>query len=182
MGSDTWRHLKQGDSVMAERWLGHLGHPAGSPRHCNRGHYEIANTNSNLVHFLLMTKKFLNVRQKLSQLSLSHSLSLSTCWTTFVFYAQKRLFIAENCNTFFGTSSAAASPYPVILEFIELVPSKKLKMYFYSLHYLIAALKSKLGMNLFQSHWLGCWGTTPITSVVVESVPENSFLSKTSNC
>ena len=80
------------------------------------------------------------------------------------FHSQKRLFIAENCNTFFGTSSAAASPYPVILEFIELVPSKKLKMYFYSLHYLIAALKSKLGMNLF------------------ESVPENSFLSKTSNC
>ena len=114
--------------------------------------------------------------------TLSFTLSLSTCWTTFVFYAQKRLFIAENCNTFFGTSSAAASPYPVILEFIELVPSKKLKMYFYSLHYLIAALKSKLGMNLFQSHWLGCWGTTPITSVVVESVPENSFLSKTSNC
>ena len=34
----------------------------------------------------------------------------------------------------------------------RLVPSKKLKMYFYSLHYLIAALKSKLGMNLFQSH------------------------------
>ena len=87
--------------------------------------------------------------------TLSFTLSLSTCWTTFVFYAQKRLFIAENCNTFFGTSSAAASPYPVILEFIELVPSKKLKMYFYSLHYLIAALKSKLGMNLFQSHWLG---------------------------
>ena len=40
MGSDTWRHLKH-----------------GTPRHCNRGHHEIANTNSNLVHFLLITKK-----------------------------------------------------------------------------------------------------------------------------
>ena len=86
-----------------------------------------------------------------------------------------------NPMSFFLTSSSSSSPYPVILEFIELVPSKKLKMYFYSLHYLKAALKSKLSMNLFQSHWLGCWGTTPITSVVVESMPENSFLSKTSN-
>ena len=33
-------------------------------------------------------------------------------------YAQKSLFIAENCNGFFGTS-----PSPVSLEFIELVPS-----------------------------------------------------------
>ena len=162
----TWRHLKQRDSVMAGRWLGHLSHPAGSPRHCNRGHHEIANTNSNLVHFLLTTKNvwMSDKSWTFTTFTLSFTLSLSTCWTTFVFYAQKRLFIAENCNTFFGTSSAAASPYPVSLEFIELIPSKKLKMYFYSLHYLIAALKSKLGMNLF------------------ESVPENSFLSKTSNC
>ena len=95
----------------------------------------------------------MNVRQKMNFHSLIHSLSLDML-NNFCFhvYAIKRLFIAENCNTFFGTSSAAASPYPVSLEFIELVPSKKLKMYFYGLHYLIAALKSKLGMNLFQSH------------------------------
>ena len=38
-------------------------------------------------------------------------------------YAKKSLFIAENCNAFFGT--AAASTDPVTLEFIliELVPS-----------------------------------------------------------
>ena len=35
-------------------------------------------------------------------------------------YAQKSLFIAENCNGFFWT---AASPSPVTREFIELVPS-----------------------------------------------------------
>ena len=61
---------------------------------------------------------------------------------------------SRKLQCFFWTSSAAAKPYSVSLEFIELVPSKKLKMYFYSLHYLIAALKSKLGMNLFQSRWL----------------------------
>ena len=38
-------------------------------------------------------------------------------------YAQKSLFIAENCNGLFWTSSSSSSPYPVSLEFIELVPS-----------------------------------------------------------
>ena len=38
-------------------------------------------------------------------------------------YAQKSLFIAENDNDFFWTSSAAASPYPLTLQFLELVPS-----------------------------------------------------------
>ena len=166
----TWRHLKQRDSVMAGRWLGHLGHPAGSPRHCNRGHHEIANTNRHLVHFLLMTKKCLNVRQKLNFHnfhSLIHSLSRHAEHLLFSCLRSKETVYhvySRKLQCFFGTSSAAASPYPSSLEFIELVPSKKLKMYFYSLHYLIAALKSKLGMNLF------------------ESVPENSFLSKTSNC
>ena len=39
----------------------------------------------------------------------------------FHLYAQKSLFIGENCNGFFFTSSS--SPSPVSLEFIELVPS-----------------------------------------------------------
>ena len=38
----------------------------------------------------------------------------------FHLYAQKSLFIGENCNAFFLTSAA---PSPVTLEFIELVPS-----------------------------------------------------------
>ena len=39
-------------------------------------------------------------------------------------YAQKSLFIGENDNEFFWTTAAAtASPSPVTLEFIELVPS-----------------------------------------------------------
>ena len=38
----------------------------------------------------------------------------------FHLYAQKSLFIAENCNGFFWTS---APPYPLTLEFLELVPS-----------------------------------------------------------
>ena len=38
-------------------------------------------------------------------------------------YAQKSLFIAENCNAFFLTATAAASPLPVTLDVIELVPS-----------------------------------------------------------
>ena len=37
----------------------------------------------------------------------------------FHLYAQKSLFIAENCNGFLGTSS----PSPVTLDVIELVPS-----------------------------------------------------------
>ena len=37
-------------------------------------------------------------------------------------YAQKWLFIAENCNAFFLTA-ASTSPSPVSFEFIELVPS-----------------------------------------------------------
>ena len=38
----------------------------------------------------------------------------------FHLYAQNSLFIGENCNGFFWTSSP---PSPVTLEFIELVPS-----------------------------------------------------------
>ena len=54
-------------------------------------------------------------------LSISHSITLDML-NKFCFhlYAQKLLFIGENCNGFFGTSS---SPSPVTLEFIELVPS-----------------------------------------------------------
>ena len=37
-------------------------------------------------------------------------------------YAQKSLFIGENCNDFFWTSSSS-SPPPLTLEFTELVPS-----------------------------------------------------------
>ena len=56
-------------------------------------------------------------------LSISHSLTLDML-NNFCFhvYAQKSLFMAENCNGFFFTS-AAASPYPLTLEFLELVPS-----------------------------------------------------------
>ena len=36
-------------------------------------------------------------------------------------YAQKSLFVAENCNGFFGTSPS--SPSPVSLDVIELVPT-----------------------------------------------------------
>ena len=39
-------------------------------------------------------------------------------------WAEKSLFIVENVNDFFWTSSSSP-PYPVILEFIELVPSEK---------------------------------------------------------
>ena len=54
-------------------------------------------------------------------LSFSHSHSLDML-NNFCFhvYAHKSLFIAENCNAFFLTTS---SPSPVTLEFIELVPS-----------------------------------------------------------
>ena len=54
--------------------------------------------------------------------SLSHSLTLDML-NKFCFhlYAQNSLFIAENCNAFFFTTTA--SPYPVCLEVIELVPS-----------------------------------------------------------
>ena len=40
----------------------------------------------------------------------------------FHLYAQKSLFIGENCNAFFLTASSAP-PSPVSLAFIELVPS-----------------------------------------------------------
>ena len=58
-------------------------------------------------------------------LSISHSITLDML-NKFCFhlYAQKSLFIRENCNGFFLTAAAAASsPSPVTLEFIELVPS-----------------------------------------------------------
>ena len=60
-------------------------------------------------------------------LSLTHLLTLDML-NNFCFhvYAQKSLFIAENCNAFSLTSSsssAAAAPYPLTLEFLELVPS-----------------------------------------------------------
>ena len=56
----------------------------------------------------------------LSKLSISHLLSLDML-NNFCFhvYAQKSMFIAENCNDFLGTPS----PSPVTLEFVELVPS-----------------------------------------------------------
>ena len=38
-------------------------------------------------------------------------------------YAQKSLFIGENGNEFFLTSSSSSSPVPLTLAFIELVPS-----------------------------------------------------------
>ena len=55
-------------------------------------------------------------------LSFSHSITLDML-NKFCFhlYAQKLLFIAENCNAFFWTT--ATPPYPVTLEVIELVPS-----------------------------------------------------------
>ena len=40
----------------------------------------------------------------------------------FHLYAQKSLFIAENCNGFFFTTTTT-SPSPVSLDVIELVPS-----------------------------------------------------------
>lgn len=49
---DTW---SSGTRSCQVRWLGHSGN--WSPRHCNRGHHEIGNTNSNLVHFSLITNK-----------------------------------------------------------------------------------------------------------------------------
>ena len=55
-------------------------------------------------------------------LSISHSLTLDML-NNFCFhvYDHNSLFIGENDNVYFWT--AAASPYPVSLEFIELVPS-----------------------------------------------------------
>ena len=59
-------------------------------------------------------------------LTLSHTLSISHSITLdmlnkfcFHVHAHKSLFMAENCNAFFGTSS----PSPVSLDVIELVPS-----------------------------------------------------------
>ena len=40
----------------------------------------------------------------------------------FHLYAQNSLFIAKNCNVFFGTST----PSPVSLDVIELVPAKNI--------------------------------------------------------
>ena len=38
-------------------------------------------------------------------------------------YAYNSLFIGENDNEFFWTSSSSSPPVPLTLEFIELVPS-----------------------------------------------------------
>ena len=56
-------------------------------------------------------------------LSLSHSLTLDML-NNFCFhvYAQKSLFIAENCNGFFNSPS---TPDPVSLDVTDLVPSER---------------------------------------------------------
>ena len=74
--------------------------------------------------FEKLSLSLLSLFSLLSLLSLFHSFYLDML-NNFCFhvYAQKSLFIAENCNAFFGTSSAAAAPSPVTFEFIELVPS-----------------------------------------------------------
>ena len=71
--------------------------------------------------FEKLEKLSLSLLSLLSQLSLSHSLSLDML-NNFCFhvYAQKSLFKVENVNGFFLTST---TPYPLTLEFIELVPS-----------------------------------------------------------
>ena len=69
-----------------------------------------------------------------NQITLSHSLTLSSFHSLihslsldmlnkfcFHVWAQKSLFVAENCNAFFWTPSTA--PLPVSLGVIELVPS-----------------------------------------------------------
>ena len=62
-------------------------------------------------------KKFENLKFKIAQVDPRDMLN-NFC---FHVWAQKSLFIAENCNAFFWTSSPP--PYPLTLEFIELVPS-----------------------------------------------------------
>ena len=55
-------------------------------------------------------------------LSISHSITLDMLnMFCFHLYAQKSLFVAGNCNVFFGTSTT--TPSPVSLDVIELVPS-----------------------------------------------------------
>ena len=61
-------------------------------------------------------KNFENLNFKIGQVDPRDMLN-NIC---FHVYAQKSLFIAENCNDFFLTTS---SPYPVSLDVIELVPS-----------------------------------------------------------
>ena len=63
-------------------------------------------------------KKIENLKFKIAQVDPRDMLN-NFC---FHVWAQKSLFIAENCNGLFLTS-AASPPYPLTLEFIELVPS-----------------------------------------------------------
>ena len=64
-------------------------------------------------------KKFENLKFKIAQVDPRDMLN-KFC---FHVYAQKSLFIAENCNGFFLTTSSSSTPYPLTLEFLELVPS-----------------------------------------------------------
>ena len=54
-------------------------------------------------------------------------------------YAQKSLFIVENVNGFFFTSSSS----PLILEFIELVPSLKSTFFFKSILFILGKKKPR---------------------------------------
>ena len=70
----------------------------------------------NLQKFEKNLQKFENLKFEIAQVDPRDMLN-NFC---FHVYAENSLFIVENCNVFFGTSAA---PYPVTLEFIELVPS-----------------------------------------------------------
>ena len=64
-----------------------------------------------------------------AQKSLSHSYTLSFSLLSYV-YAQKSLFIAENCNGFFLTPS----PCPLTLEFIFIINKKTRNVVYVPVH------------------------------------------------
>ena len=67
-------------------------------------------------------------------------------------YAQKSLFIAENCNGFFWT----APPYPLTLEFLELVPSQLKTVSKINPLNLLTCPKYSPSIMMSCSHWSYC--------------------------
>ena len=113
--------------------------------------------------------------QNLKKLALSHSLTLDML-NNFCFhlYAQKWLFIAENCNAFF-----LPPPPPVSLEFLELVPTEIPKLLDFCSNPGLTSRVSELeiGSNncpsgAFRSDPLETWSDNTKTRVLLELFPK----------
>ena len=82
--------------------------------------YKLTGLSKKTLQFLAINRDFLSLDMKTKVVQHAERVNARMLKKLcFHVYAQKSLFIAENCNAFLGHSQ----PHPVSLEFLELVPS-----------------------------------------------------------